>query len=78
MIDSINMIPIKRLSLKFDVSGDSQEAMETNKHLVKFNSCNLLEIISVPIDIPLNPLYSPVLSVYIYDHILGIIGTRLV
>lgn len=78
LIDSIDIVPLKRLSLKFDVSGDSQEAMDSNKHPVKYNSCNVLEIISVPIDIPLNPLYSPVCSVYVYDHVLGFIGSRLI
>lgn len=78
LIDAINVVPLKRLSVKFDVSGDSQEAMESNKHAVQYNSCNLVEILTVPIDVPLNPLYSPVLSVYIYDHILGFIGSRLV
>lgn len=78
LIDSINVVPLKRLSLKFDVSGDSQEAMDSNKHPVRYNSCNISEIISVPIDIPMNPLYSPVLSVYVYDHVLGFIGERLI
>ncbi|CAI2384461.1 unnamed protein product [Moneuplotes crassus] len=78
LIDSINIVPLKRLSLKFDVSGDTHEAMESNKHPVRYNSCNIGEILDVPIDIPLNPLYSPVLSVYVYDHILGLIGTRLI
>lgn len=78
LIDSINIVPLKRLSLKFDVSGDTQEAMESNKHSVRYNSCNLGEILDVPVDIPLNPLYSPVLSVYVYDHVLGLIGTRMI
>ena len=72
------MIPVRRCSLKFDVSGDSQEAMESNKHLVRYNAWNISEILSVPIDIPLDPLFSPVLSVYVYDHVLNIIGERLV
>lgn len=78
LIDSINIVPLKRLSLKFDVSGDTQEAMESNKHPVRFNSCNILEILKVPIDLPLNPLFSPVLSVYVYDHVLGFIGSRMI
>lgn len=78
LLSAINIIPLKRLSVKFDISGDTQEAMESNKHPVQYNSCNIVEILKVPIDIPLNPLYSPVLSVYVYDHILGFIGTRLV
>lgn len=78
LIDSINIVPLKRLSLKFDISGDTQEAMESMKHSVKYNSCNIGEILDVPIDIPLNPLYSPVLSVYVYDHVLGLIGTRMI
>ena len=31
----------------------------------------------VEIDIPLNPLYSPVLTIYVYDHVMGFIGRRL-
>lgn len=38
LIESINIIPPKRISLKFDVSGDTQDAMETNKHPVRYNS----------------------------------------
>lgn len=78
LIDSMNFIALKRISCKFDVSGDSHEGMDTNKHLVKYNSVNLSEIITVPIDVPINPLFSPVLSVYVYDHVLGIVGTRLI
>lgn len=78
LIDSINIVPLKRLSLKFDVSGDSHEAMESNKHPVRYNSCNIGEILKVDIDLPLNPLFSPVLSVYVYDHVLGILGTRMI
>ena len=78
IIDSMSFVPIKRLSWTFDISGDSKEPIETNKHLVSFNSWNLSEIISVPVDIPIDPLFSPVLSVYIYDHALGLIGTRLI
>lgn len=77
MIDSIDFIPMKRLSCKFDVSGDTKDAMDTNKHVVNHGSCNISEIITVPVDIPLNPLFSPVLTVYVYDHVLGVLGTRL-
>lgn len=40
-------------------------------------SCNLLEIVSVDIDVPENLEYAPVLTVYIYDNYLGILGSRL-
>ena len=33
---------------------------------------------SVPLDIPLNPMFSPVLTVYFYDDVLGFIGSRLI
>ena len=45
LVDSISFVPLKRLSCKFDVSGDTKEAMQTNKHLVRYNSCNIGEII---------------------------------
>lgn len=41
-------------------------------------SCNIFEVISLDIDVPTNLEYSPVLTVYVYDHVMGFMGTRLV
>ena len=45
LVDSISFIPLKRVTCKFDVSGDTKDAMETNKHSVRYNSCNIGEIV---------------------------------
>ena len=78
LISSIDLIPLKRISLKFDVQGDSKHASETDKHNVKGPSCNIFEIKTIDVHVPLNLLYSPVLSIYVFDHLFGFLGTRLV
>lgn len=78
IIPAIDLLPVKKMFCKFDISGDTKDAVITNKHPVIGGSCNFLEIVSLEIDIPLNLNYSPVLTVYVYDNIMGILGTRLV
>jgi hypothetical protein len=77
IIPSIDMFPVKKLSLKLDISGDTKEPIITNKHAVIGGSCNLFEVLTIPIDVPLDLMYSPVLTVYVYDHLMGFLGTRL-
>jgi hypothetical protein len=64
--------------MKFDISGDTKDPIVTNKHAVKGGACNVFEIISLDIDVPVNADYSPVLTVYAYDNLMGIFGQRLV
>jgi hypothetical protein len=78
VINSLDLLPVKKLSCKFDVSGDSRDPIITNKHVVRGGSCNIFEIISIGIDVPLDLTYSPVLTVYIYDTVMGFLGTRIV
>lgn len=78
IIPSINLFPVKKIFCKFDISGDTKEAVITNKHAVIGGSCNVLEVISLEIDVPVDPDFSPVLTVYAYDHVMGFLGTRLV
>lgn len=77
IIPSINLIPVKKIFVKFDISGDTKEAVVTNKHAVIGGACNILEVISLDIDIPTDLDYAPVLTVYAYDNIMGFMGTRL-
>lgn len=77
IIPSIDLIPVKKLYCKFDISGDTKEAVLTNKHAVKNGACNMFEIITLDIDIPFNIEFSPVLTVYVYDNMMGILGSRL-
>lgn len=70
-------MPVKKIFCKFDISGDTKEPVITNKHPVITNSSNIFEIISLPIDVPIKLIYAPVLTVYIYDSVMGILGTRL-
>lgn len=77
VIPSIDMFPVKKLSIKLDISGDSKEPIITNKHAVSGGSSNFFEILTIPLDVPLDIMYSPVLTVYVYDHVMGFLGTRL-
>lgn len=77
IIPSINMIPVKKIFCKFDISGDTKEAVVTNKHPVIGGACNLSEVISLEIDVPTNLDFSPVLTVYAYDNVMGFMGSRL-
>jgi hypothetical protein len=77
VLATLNLFPVKKVFCKFDISGDTKEAVITNKHPVIGGSCNLLEILSVDIDVPDNLEYAPVLTVYVYDNFLGIMGSRL-
>ena len=78
IVPAIDLLPVKKLYCKFDISGDTKDAVVTNKHAVIGGSCNFLEIVSVDVEVPINLNYSPVLTVYVYDHIMGILGSRLV
>ena len=78
IISSIDLFPVKKLFCKYDISGDTKEAVITNKHAVIGGACNIFEVITLEIDVPLNLDYSPVLTVYVYDNLMGFLGTRLV
>ena len=78
LVPSINLFPIKKIYCKFDISGDSKEPVKTNKHAVIGGSCNVLEVITLDMDVPVLTEFSPVLTVYIYDTIMGFMGERLV
>lgn len=77
IVPSIDFFPVKKVFCKFDISGDTKEAVVTNKHAVIGGASNMLEVVSVEIDVPLDVDYSPVLTVYAYDHVMGFLGTRL-
>ncbi len=77
IIPSIDLFPVKKVFCKFDVSGDTKEPVITNKHAVIGGASNVLEVISLEIDVPLDLEYAPVLTVYAYDHVMGFLGTRL-
>ena len=78
LISSIDLLPVKKLFCKFDISGDSKEPIVTNKHPVKGGASNFLEVLALEIDVPLNLDYAPVLTVYCYDTLMGAFGKRLV
>lgn len=52
IIPSLDLFPIKKLFCKFDISGDTKEAVITNKHPVIGGASNFLEIITLDIDVP--------------------------
>lgn len=74
IIPSLDLFPVKKISCKFDISGDSKEPITTNKHPVIGGSSNIFEISTIDIEVPTDLQYSPVLTVYIYDNILGFFG----
>lgn len=75
---SLDLFPIKKLFCTFDISGDSKDSVKTNKHAVIKGSCNVFEIVSIEVDVPKDIQYAPVLTVYVYDQLMGILGKRLV
>jgi len=77
VIPSIDLIPVKKIHLKFDISGDTKDAIITNKHAILGNSANVFEIITIELDVPTDLKYSPVLTVYAYDNVMGFLGQRL-
>ena len=80
IVPSIDLFPVNKIFCKFDISGDSKHPVLTNKHAVFSGSADVLEIITIDVDVPVDLQYSPTLTVYVYDNItgLGAIGDRLV
>ena len=78
IIPSIDLFPVKKIFCKFDISGDTKDPVICNKHAVIGGSCNLCEVITLDIDVPINTDFSPVLTVYCYDNLMGFLGNRLV
>ena len=54
IIPSLDLLPVKKIYCKFDISGDSKEPVTTNKHPVLANSSNIFEIIALEIDVPID------------------------
>lgn len=71
IVPSIDLFPVKKIYCKFDISGDTKDAVLTNKHPVLGGACNVFEVITLDIDVPTNIEYAPVLTVYAYDMALG-------
>jgi hypothetical protein len=71
IVASIDLFPVNKIFCKFDISGDTKHPVKTNKHVVIEGSCNIFEVITIDIDVPLELEYSPVLTVYVYDYIIG-------
>jgi hypothetical protein len=78
LVPTLNLFPIKKMFCKFDISGDTKGTIVTNPHPVIGGSCNIFEILSLPVEVPLKLDYAPVLTVFFYDNLMGIFGTRLV
>jgi hypothetical protein len=77
LIPSINLLAVKKLTIEFDVSGDSNDPVVTDKHSVLGGACNFFDTMAINIDVPLDIRFSPVLTVFVYDHV-PIFGKRLV
>jgi hypothetical protein len=78
LIHSINYLPVKKVSMKFDISGDLKDEIITDSHPAKNGNCNIFEITNIPFNVPLDLDYAPVLTVFAYDNLMGFLGQRLV
>jgi hypothetical protein len=78
IVPSIDMFPVNKLFCKFDISGDSKHPIYTGTHAVFGGSCNVFEVITIEVDVPVDLEYSPILTVYVYDNMMGVFGERLV
>lgn len=78
MLPQLDLFPVKKLFCKFDISGDTKEEILTNKHPVIGGASNFFELISYDFDVPLDLKYSPVLTIFVYDNLMGFLGKRLV
>jgi hypothetical protein len=78
VVPSIDLFPVNKIFCKFDISGDIKHPIYTNKHAVRNGTCNMFEIITIDLDVPIEIEYAPVLTIYLYDNILGLMEERLV
>lgn len=78
VVPSIDLFPVNKIFCKFDISGDAKHPVKTNKHAVIAGSCNVFEIVTIDVDVPIDIQYAPTLTVYVYDTVFGIVGERLV
>jgi hypothetical protein len=77
VIHSMNLISIKKIFFKFDISGDTKEPIFTSSHPVIGGSCDIFEVQALDIEVPYNLEFSPVLTTYCYDNGGGFLGNRL-
>ncbi len=78
VIDTLDLFPINKVYLKFDINGDMKHPIYTSKHAVKNSSCDFFENITMDLDVPLDVYYSPTLTIYIYDNVFGVFNERLI
>jgi hypothetical protein len=78
MIETLDLFPINKIYIKFDINGNMKHPIYTAKHVVKNQSSDFFEIISMDIDVPVDLFYSPTLTIYIYDNVLGVFEERLI
>jgi hypothetical protein len=55
-----------------------KNVVKTNKHGLVGRSSNLLEVITLDIDLPIDNMFTPVLTCYAYDDLFGFMGKRLI
>lgn len=78
VIETLDLFPINKVYLKFDINGDMKHPIYTSKHAVKNSSCDFFETITMEVDVPLDVYYSPTLTIYIYDNVFGVFNERLI
>ena len=75
-IHSLNLFPLRSISFMYDVEGHSSNPIKTKRKPINEHSCNILENTKIQFQIPLEPDFSPILSIYCYDNHLGPFGKR--
>jgi hypothetical protein len=78
VIETLDLFPINKVYLKFDINGDMKHPIYSSKHAVKNESCDFFENITMDVDVPLDTYYSPTLTIYIYDNVFGVFSERLI
>jgi hypothetical protein len=52
IVPSVDLFPVNKVFCKFDISGDSKHPIVTNKHAVFNGSADVLEIITIDVEVP--------------------------
>lgn len=54
VVPSIDLFPVNKVKCRFDISGDTKHPVNTSKHVVIAGSCNIFEIITIDVEVPLD------------------------
>ena len=75
-IPSLDLFPLRSISFVYNIDGDTHNPPRTKRVPIKEGTCNVLESTTVNFRIPLDPMFTPVLSIFVYDNYLGAFAQR--